>query len=241
MALELFKPFIINKLVENGLAHNVRGAGRLIEEEIDEVWDILEEVIKGRCVFLNRAPTLHRLGIQAFHPVLVEGSAIHLHPLVCRAFNADFDGDQMAVHLPLSDEAQTEANEIMLSSNNLLKPATGEPVAVPTQDMVLGCYWMTRIEDGLLGEGKIFANQSEALLAKTFGYVHLKAKVKIRMPEYVKEGEDNLIETSVGRIIFNEHIPKEMGFINKTMKSKDLRKLISEIIDKLGIQEAAKI
>ena len=234
MALELFKPFIINKLVENGLAHNVRGAGRLIEEEIDEVWDILEEVIKGRCVLLNRAPTLHRLGIQAFFPVLVEGNAIRLHPLVCRAFNADFDGDQMAVHLPLSEEAQSEASSIMLSSNNLLKPATGVPVAIPTQDIVLGCYWMTRIEDGLVGEGKIFSNQSEALLAKSFGYVHLKAKIKVRM-------DNEMIETSVGRIIFNEHISKEMGFINKTMKSKDLRKLISDVIDKLGIQEAAKV
>ncbi len=234
MALELFKPFIIHRLVEDGLAHNVRGAGRLIEEEIDEVWAILEDVIKGKCVLLNRAPTLHRLGIQAFHPVLVEGNAIRLHPLVCRAFNADFDGDQMAVHLPLSDEAQAEANEIMLSSNNLLKPATGEPVAVPTQDMVLGCYWMTRIEDGLLGEGKIFANPSEALLAKTFGYVHLKAKIKVRM-------DNEMIETSVGRIIFNECVPKKIGFINQTMKSKDLRNLISEIIDKFGIKKAATI
>jgi len=241
MALELFKPFIINKLVENGLAHNVRGAGRLIEEEIDEVWDILEEVIKGRCVFLNRAPTLHRLGIQAFHPVLVEGSAIHLHPLVCRAFNADFDGDQMAVHLPLSDEAQTEANEIMLSSNNLLKPATGEPVAVPTQDMVLGCYWMTKIKDGLVGEGKIFANVEEALLAKHFGQVHLKARIKVRLQLGTASGNDNLTETSVGRIIFNEPLWSKIGFINKTMKSFELRKLVSELIDKLGIDKTALI
>jgi len=269
MALELFKPFVINKLVEQGLAHNVRGAGRLIEEEINEVWSILEEVTKDRCVFLNRAPTLHRLGIQAFHPVLVEGSAIRLHPLVCRAFNADFDGDQMAVHLPLSEEAQTEAKEIMLSANNLLKPATGEPVAIPTQDMVLGCYWMTRIEDGLPGEGKIFADREEALLAKTFGYVHLKARIKVRMPEYAgkqshfkgtKETEksvidsspaaqndkeaaqnDNLIETSVGRIYFNYALPEGMGYINQTMKSKDLRRLVSEIIDKFGVGQAAVI
>ena len=235
MALELFKPFVINKLVDQGLAHNVRGAGRLIEEEIDEVWAILEEVTKNRCVLLNRAPTLHRLGIQAFQPVLVEGSAIQLHPLVCQAFNADFDGDQMAVHLPLSDEAQNEAKTIMLSSNNLLKPATGVPVAVPSKDMVLGCYWMTKIRDGLLGQGKIFSNRSEALLAKTLGYVHLKAKIKVRMDD------GQLLETSIGRIIFNESIPKGMGFINETMRAKDLRKIISEVIDKFGIKEAAKI
>ncbi|MFH1388119.1 MAG: DNA-directed RNA polymerase subunit beta' [Patescibacteria group bacterium] len=237
MALELFKPFVINKLVERGLAHNVRGAGRLIEEEIDEVWGILEEVTKNRYVLLNRAPTLHRLGIQAFQPVLVEGKAIRIHPLVCHAFNADFDGDQMAVHLPLSDEAQKEAKEIMLSSTNLLKPATGEPVVIPTQDMVLGCYWMTKIKDGLVGEGKIFANPEEALLAKHFGQVHLKAKIKVRLKPEDKE----LIETSVGRIIFNEPLPSKIGFINKTMKSSDLRKLISESIDKLGIEKTALI
>ncbi|MFH0805290.1 MAG: DNA-directed RNA polymerase subunit beta', partial [Patescibacteria group bacterium] len=237
MALELFKPFVINKLVERGLAHNVRGAGRLIEEEIDEVWGILEEVTKNRYVLLNRAPTLHRLGIQAFQPVLVEGKAIRIHPLVCHAFNADFDGDQMAVHLPLSDEAQKEAKEIMLSSTNLLKPATGEPVVIPTQDMVLGCYWMTKIKDGLVGEGKIFANPEEALLAKHFGQVHLKAKIKVRLKPEDKE----LVETSVGRIIFNEPLPSKIGFINKTMKSSDLRKLISESIDKLGIEKTALI
>lgn len=237
MALELFKPFIINKLVERGLAHNVRGAGRLIEEEIDEVWAILEEVTKNRFVLLNRAPTLHRLGIQAFQPVLVEGKAIRVHPLVCRAFNADFDGDQMAVHLPLSREAQQEAKEIMLSSINLLKPATGEPVVIPTQDMVLGCYWMTKIEEGLVGEGKTFADPEEALLAKHFNQVHLKARIKVRMnPE-----DAELVETSVGRIIFNEPLPTKFGFINKTMKSGELRKLISELIDKLGIDKTAVI
>jgi len=236
MALELFKPFIINKLVERGLAHNVRGAGRLIEEEIDEVWAILEEVTKNRCVLLNRAPTLHRLGIQAFYPVLVEGKAIRVHPLVCRAFNADFDGDQMAVHLPLSNEAQKEAREIMLSSVNLLKPATGEPVVIPTQDMVLGCYWMTKIEDGLIGEGKIFTNPEEALLAKHFGQIHLKSRIKVRMNE-----SNEIIETSAGRIIFNEPLPSEIEFINKTMKSSELRKLISELIDKVGIDKTSVI
>ncbi|MBU1136935.1 DNA-directed RNA polymerase subunit beta', partial [Patescibacteria group bacterium] len=234
MALELFKPFIINKLVDRGLAHNVRGAGRLIEEEIDEVWDILEEVTQGKCVLLNRAPTLHRLGIQAFKPVLIEGNAIQLHPIVCRAFNADFDGDQMAVHLPLSEEAQKEAREIMLSRLNLLKPATGEPVAIPTQDMVLGCYWMTRIEDGLKGEGKIFANPEEALLAKHFGYVHLKAKIKVRL-------NSEMVETSIGRLIFNEPLPEEMKFINMTMNSKELRRLISTLIDRFGIETTAEV
>jgi len=235
MALELFKPFVINKLVEQGLAHNVRGAGRLIEEEIDEVWSILEEVTKNRCVLLNRAPTLHRLGIQAFQPVLVEGNAIRVHPIVCRAFNADFDGDQMAVHLPLSDEAQEEAKDIMLASINLLKPATGKPVAVPTLDMVLGCYWMTKIEDDLPGQGKIFSNRSEALLSKHFGHVHLKARIKIRLDD------DNLVETSVGRIYFNYALPKEIGFVNKTMKSGDLRELISELINKLGVKETSLV
>jgi DNA-directed RNA polymerase subunit beta' len=235
MALELFKPFIINKLVERGLAHNVRGAGRLIEEEIDEVWGILEEVTKDRYVLLNRAPTLHRLGIQAFQPVLIEGNAIQIHPLVCRAFNADFDGDQMAVHLPLSEEAQTEAKEIMLSSENLLKPATGNPVAIPTQDMILGCYWMTKIEDDLPGQDKIFSSPSEALMAKHFGNVHLKARIKVRMEN------NEIIETSVGRIIFNEPLPAEAGFINETMRSRDLHKLISELIESVGIKKTASI
>ncbi|MEA2113198.1 MAG: DNA-directed RNA polymerase subunit beta' [Patescibacteria group bacterium] len=235
MALELFKPFVINKLVERELAHNVRGAGRLIEEEIDEVWDILEEVTKGRCVLLNRAPTLHRLGIQAFYPILIEGKAIQLHPLVCRAFNADFDGDQMAVHLPLGKEAQKEAKEKMIASKNILKPSTGEPVAVPSLDMVLGCYWMTKIKDGLPGEGKIFSNTKEAILAKHFEAVHLRAKVKVRLED------GNLVETSVGRIIFNEPLPKEMGFINKGMGKKELRKLAAELVEKFGIQKTALV
>jgi len=260
MALELFKPFVINKLVERGLAHNVRGAGRLIEEETDDIWSILEEVIQNRYVLLNRAPTLHRLGIQAFQPVLIEGNAIQIHPIVCRAFNADFDGDQMAVHLPLGKEAQAEAKNIMLSSDNLLKPATGEPVAIPTQDMVLGCYWMTKIEDDLPGQGKIFADSKEALLAKHFGYVHLKARIKVRLASGVITSEakqfrdtdgiaslpaappnDNLIETSVGRIIFNEPLSSEIDFVNKTMNSRELRQLISQLIDKSGVKKTAII
>ncbi|MFC1700564.1 DNA-directed RNA polymerase subunit beta' [Patescibacteria group bacterium] len=234
MALELFKPFIISKIIEQGLAHNVRGAGKLIEEGVDEVWNILEEVVRDRYILLNRAPTLHRLGIQAFQPVLVEGNAIHVHPLVCHAFNADFDGDQMAVHLPLGDKAQEEAKNIMLSSKNLLKPSTGDPVAVPSLDIVLGCYWITKIKDGLKGEGKIFSDGKEALLAKHFGHVDLKAKIKVRI-------NNELVETSVGRIIFNEPLPSEIGFINKTMKSKDMHKLVAELIDKCGIDETALV
>jgi len=233
MALELFKPFVINKLVERGLAHNVRGAGHLIDQETDDVWGILEEIIKKKYVLLNRAPTLHRLGIQAFKPRLIEGQAIQVHPIVCRAFNADFDGDQMAVHLPLSEKAQKEAKEIMLSSSNLLKPATGDPVAVPTQDIVLGCYWMTTIVDGLKGEGKYFSDPSDALLAKHFQVIDLRAKIKVRL-------SNDLVETSVGRIIFNEPLPEQIAFINKTMNSKELRMLISEVIDKCGIETAAK-
>ena len=247
MALELFKPFVINKLIERELAHNVRGAGRLIEEKIEEVWEILEEVTKDKYVLLNRAPTLHRLGIQAFQPILIEGKAIQLHPLVCGAFNADFDGDQMAVHVPLSKKAQKEAKEIMLSSKNLLKPAVGEPVAVPTQDMVLGCYWMTRIEEGLPGEGKIFGSPDEALLAKHFNQVHLKARIKVRMDNLKvatneeNEPEGNLIETSVGRLIFNEPLPEGMGFINKTMDKKALRKLVSDVIYDFGVKESGLV
>jgi len=235
MALELFKPFVIEKIIEQGLAHNVRGAGRLIEEGRDEVWAILEKAVQNRCVLLNRAPTLHRLGIQAFQPILVEGNAIQVHPIVCQAFNADFDGDQMAVHLPLSEEAQKEAREIMLSSLNLLKPASGEPVAIPTQDMVLGCYWLTKMEDGLLGEGKSFSSIQEALLAKHFGAVHLKAKIKVRL----KEGE--LTETTVGRLIFNEPLSQEIGFVNREMNSRELRKMVGELIEKCGIAKTAVI
>ena len=244
MALELFKPFIINKLVERELAHNVRGAGHLIEQETDDVWAILEEVVKGCCVLLNRAPTLHRLGIQAFEPVLIEGHAIQVHPIVCRAFNADFDGDQMAVHLPLSKKAQEEAREIMLSAKNLLKPSTGDPVAVPTQDIVLGCYWMTKLVDGLKGEDKIFGSPDEALLAKHFDVVDLHTKIKLRLPDnqFVKDEElpeNRLIETSVGRIIFNEAIPEEFGFINKVMVSKELRGLVSDLVEKIGVDDTA--
>ncbi|MBU2265132.1 DNA-directed RNA polymerase subunit beta', partial [Patescibacteria group bacterium] len=242
MVLELFKPFVIHKLVKQGLAYNIRGAGHLIEEETDEVWAILEEVIKDKHILLNRAPTLHRLGIQAFQPVLIEGSAIQIHPLVCRAFNADFDGDQMAVHLPLTNEAQNEAAKIMLSANNLLKPATGEPIAIPTQDMILGCYWMSRITEGAKGEGKYFANAEEAILVYQVGDIDLKAKIKLKTPaNFYSAQKEKFIETSVGRVIFNQILPVEVGFVNGELKKKLLNFLVAEIIDKCGIKKAAEI
>jgi len=232
MALELFKPFVIQKLVERELAHNIRQAGRLIESETDEVWAILEEVVKDRLVLLNRAPTLHRLGIQAFLPVLIEGSAIKLHPLVCRAFNADFDGDQMAVHLPLGEEAQKEAARIMLSSLNLLKPATGEPIAIPTQDMILGCYWMTNMVDGLKGEGMVFASENEAIVAHGVGAVDLRAKIKFRL-------DGKIVETCVGRIIFNEALKGDADFINEELDKKVLHRIITQIIERRGVERTA--
>ncbi len=227
MALEIFKPFIINKLIyEKEIAPNIKSAGRLIEEEIDEVWEALEEVIQNRAVLLNRAPTLHRLGIQAFKPVLIEGSAIQVHPLVCQAFNADFDGDQMAVHLPLSDNAQKEAQEIMLASTNFLKPATGDAVVEPTLDMILGIYWLTSEISDAKGEGKIFSSANEAITAHEFGEVDLRATIKFRSERTSQE----LMETTVGRIIFNLSLPKEIPFMNKVMKKKDLTNLTNEII-----------
>ncbi len=233
MALELFKPFIINKILEKELAYNVRGATRLIEDEIDEVWAILEETVKDKVVMLNRAPTLHRLGFQAFRPVLVEGNVIQLHPLVCNAFNADFDGDQMAVHLPLSEQAQKEAREIMLSSVNLLKPATGLPSISPTQDIVLGCYWLTKIVDGEKGEGMMFGSPEEAILAQDFGHISLRARIKIVTTE-------GIFETSAGRIIFNKVLPEGSNFQNDLMNSKNLRKVTREIIENHG-KEAAQV
>ena len=224
MALELFKPFVIKNILEQELAYNVRGASKLIEQETDDVWAILEQVVKDKYVLLNRAPTLHRLGIQAFQPVLIEGESIELHPMVCKAFNADFDGDQMAVHVPLSKQAQKEAKEIMLSSNNLLKPATGRPVVVPTQDMVLGCYWITRIKPGAKGEGKIFYNSEEAIMAQELGEIDVRAKVKIKMDKEV-------IETSVGRVLMNRAFPEDYEFINEKMTSKKLEAIVSNVID----------
>jgi len=233
MALELFKPFVIRKLIENEYAYNIRGAGRLIEQETDEVWAMLEEVIQDKYVLLNRAPTLHRLGVQAFKPILIEGYAIQIHPLVCLAFNADFDGDQMAVHLPLSKEAQEEAKEIMLSSVNLFKPATGQAIVIPTQDIVLGCFYMTKIVEGLPGEGKIFSNPEEAILAYQLGKVHLKAKIKLRL-------NNSLIETCVGRILFNDVLPPDFGFVNEVLTKKKLSSLVDDLIERFGEKTASE-
>ena len=205
MALELFKPFIYNKLEERGFVTTIKTAKRMVEKEKPEVWDILDEVIKEHPVMLNRAPTLHRLGIQAFEPKLIEGKAIQLHPLVCAAFNADFDGDQMAVHLPLSVEAQVEARCLMMSTNNILSPANGRPIIVPSQDIVLGCYYMTRSRAFALGEGKIFSDPDEVRMAYDSGIVHLQAKIKCRV-----DGE--LVDTTVGRCILWEIIPKPLTF-----------------------------
>jgi len=239
MALELFKPFVIKKILDKELAYNVRGAARLIDEETDEVWENLEEVVKDKLVLLNRAPTLHRLGIQAFQPVLVEGESIQIHPLVCRAFNADFDGDQMAVHLPLAADAQKEAREVMLASLNLLKPATGLPICSPTQDIVLGCYWMTEITEGGKGEGKVFGSPEEAIMVYELGGVDLRAKIKVRLPVEVKPQQNQeLAETSVGRILFNEALPENFPFQNEWMNSKKLEKLISLIISRYKAEEA---
>ena len=225
MALELFKPFVIKKILDKELSYNVRGASRLIEQETDEVWAILEEVVKDKLVLLNRAPTLHRLGIQAFQPVLIEGESIEIHPMTCRAFNADFDGDQMAVHVPLSEEARKEAREIMLSSLNLLKPATGMPIVAPTQDIIIGCYWLTKIKEGAKGERKTFSSPEEAIMAYELGEIDLRARIRVRM-------RATITETSLGRILFNETLPEDYPFVNELMNSKKLEKIIGIIIKK---------
>ena len=233
MALELFKPFVIRKLIEENYAHNIRSAKRLIDRHAPEVWDVLEEVVKERPVLLNRAPTLHRLGIQAFEVVLVDGQAIRIHPLVCAAFNADFDGDQMAVHVPLSEEAVKEARELMLSTTNLLKPASGEPIVGPTKDMVLGCYYLTLERDGAKGEGKVFADFDEVALAYESGVVDLHAKIKV-MARPTPRSKPRLIDTTVGRVLFNMVLPPELGFKNEVMDKKNLQKLVAECYQKLG-------
>ncbi|MDP2932224.1 MAG: DNA-directed RNA polymerase subunit beta', partial [Chloroflexota bacterium] len=224
MALELFKPFIMHRLIMQGLAHNIRSARRLVERAKPEVYDILEEVVRERPVLLNRAPTLHRLSIQAFEPVLIDGSAIQIHPLVCSAFNADFDGDQMAVHLPLSKEAIREARETMLSIHNMLLPSSGEPVITPTLDMVLGCYYLTTIKPGDKGTGKVFGGFEEARLAYELGQVSLRAEIEVR--DGAKSGER--VKTSVGRIIFNGVLPPAMGFYNKTVDKGGLKHIVTE-------------
>jgi len=227
MALELFKPFIIRKLEEKGYVQTVKSAKKLVERERPEVWDILEEIIKDHPVLLNRAPTLHRLGIQAFQPLLIEGKAIQIHPLVCTAFNADFDGDQMAVHVPLSYEAQLEARTLMLASNNILSPANGAPLASPTQDMVLGLYYISMLKEGAKGEGKVFFSTDELVSAWDHGTIDLHAKVKVRI-----DGE--MVTTTVGRVIANRMIPKELGFVNEIFDKKTLAELIGTCYKRLG-------
>ncbi len=217
MALELFKPFVMKKLVEEGHAHNIKSAKRMVERVRPEVWGVLEGVIKDHPVLLNRAPTLHRLGIQAFEPVLVEGRALKLHPLVCTAYNADFDGDQMAVHVPLSVEAQAEARFLMLASNNILKPQDGKPVVSPTQDMVIGCYYLTLERPGAKGEGKAFHSENEAIMAYQTGVVALQARVKVRVERMIRgEIRRKVIETTVGRLLFNNAIPQDLGYVDRS-------------------------
>ena len=244
MALEIFKPFVINKIIERGLAHNIRNANHLIENASPEIWEILEEVIAGKKVLLNRAPTLHRLGIQAFKPILIEDLCIRIPPMVCSAFNADFDGDQMAVHLPLTEEAQKEASELMLASGNILKPATGEPVITPSQDIVLGCYYLTKIieEDNVKeGEEKIFIDIDEAMMAYEFGYIKINEYIKVSRLKSDGSKNEKLTKTSVGRLIFNDVLPKDFKFVNKVMVKKELQKLITELIEKYKLGDIWEI
>ena len=241
MALELYKPFVISKLIQYNYASNVKGAKRIIERERPEVWEVLEEVVKERPILLNRAPTLHRLSIQAFEPILVEGNAIQIHPLICAAFNADFDGDQMAVHVPLSKEAVEEARELMLSTKNLLKPADGKPIVGPTKDMVLGCYYLTMEEEGCKGEGKVFGDMDEVALAYELGKVDLHAKIKLRAKEGWQGAKDGWIETTVGRVIFNQILPDEMRFVNEVLDKGGLKKLVGRCYHQLGPEATTEL
>ncbi len=238
MALELFKPFVIGELLKRELAYNIRGASRLIDDGIPEVWAILEDVIRGKYVLLNRAPTLHRLGIQAFRPVLIEGNAIQVHPLVCTAFNADFDGDQMAVHVPLSPEAQLEAKEIMASDKNILKPGSGDPTVTNKMlDIILGVYWMTKSVKGEKGEGKIFESPDTALIAASFGELSYRAAIKVMAPDTAKFASQKgvVFETTVGRILFNDVLPVDYPFINKEVDRKTMSAIADELIVRYGI------
>ena len=238
MAIELFKPFVMKELVARGLAHNIKAAKKMVERLEDAVWDILEDVIHEHPVMLNRAPTLHRLGIQAFEPILVEGKAIKLHPLVCTAFNADFDGDQMAVHLPLSEEAQAECRFLLLSPNNLLKPSDGGPVAVPSQDMVLGIYYLTQARPGTKGEGGSYIDISEAILAQENGYLDLHARIHVRVKKQLKtKTVTGTVETTLGRLIFNEIIPQDLGFVDRSKKANQLVPEIDFLVDKGGLRD----
>ncbi len=239
MAIELFKPFVMKELVANGTTHNIKSAKKMVERLQPEVWDVLEDVIKEHPVMLNRAPTLHRLGIQAFEPILVEGKAIKLHPLVCTAFNADFDGDQMAVHLPLSVEAQAECRFMLLSPNNLLKPSDGGPVAVPSQDMVLGIYYLTQERPGSTGEGMIFKNINEAILAYENKAVTLHSRVKVRVSKTMGDGsiKSGIVESTVGRFIFNEIIPQDLGFVDRSVPENELSLEIDFHVGKKGLKQ----
>ncbi|NLT42954.1 MAG: DNA-directed RNA polymerase subunit beta' [Anaerolineae bacterium] len=237
MALELFKPFVMRRLVEREVAHNIKSAKRMVERMAPEVWDILAEVVKDRPVLLNRAPTLHRLGIQAFEVVLIEGNAIQIHPLVCSAFNADFDGDQMAVHVPLSDRAVKEAREIMLASVNLLKPASGEPIVGPTKDMVLGCHYLTSERLGAKGEGKAFSSADEVETALAVGLVHPRARIKLRLTQ--PDGTSETLETTAGRVIFNSMLPEELRFVNRVMDKSALSELVGNCYTRLGEEPTA--
>ena len=239
MAIELFKPFVMKELVANGTAHNIKNAKKMVERLQPEVWDVLEDVIKEHPVMLNRAPTLHRLGIQAFEPILVEGKAIKLHPLVCTAFNVDFDGDQMAVHLPLSVEAQAECRFLLLSPNNLLKPSDGGPVAVPSQDMVLGIYYLTQDRPGAEGEGKFFKSPNEAILAYENGVVTLHARIKVRVTKTMPDGRTltGVVETTVGRILFNEIIPQDLGFVDRSIPGNELKPEIDFLVKKKQLKQ----
>ena len=242
MAAELYKPFIIRKLIERGIVKTVKSAKKIVDRKDPIVWDILEYVMKGHPVLLNRAPTLHRLGIQAFQPKMIEGKAIQLHPLACTAFNADFDGDQMAVHLPLSNEAILEAQMLMLQSHNILNPANGAPITVPSQDMVLGLYYITKLRKGAKGEGLVFYGPEEALIAYNEGKVDIHAIVKVMVNDIDEQGNPitHLVETSVGRVIVNEIVPDEVGFINYIISKKTLRDLISDVIKKVGVARACE-
>ena len=256
MALELFKPFVMKELVQNGAAHNIKNAKKMVERWQPEVWDVLEEVIKEHPVMLNRAPTLHRLGIQAFEPILVEGKAIKLHPLVCTAYNADFDGDQMAVHLPLSVEAQAECRFLLLSPNNLLKPSDGGPVAVPSQDMVLGIYYLTQERPGVLGEGKVFKSINEAILAYENNAITLHSKIKVRVSKTMVDGtvKTGTVESTLGRFLFNEIIPQDLGFVDREVEGnellleidfhvgkKQLKKILEKVINTHGSTRTAEV
>ncbi|NLA24629.1 MAG: DNA-directed RNA polymerase subunit beta', partial [Bacteroidales bacterium] len=242
MATELYKPFIIRKLIERGIVKTVKSAKKIVERRDSVIWDILENALKGHPVLLNRAPTLHRLGIQAFQPKLIEGKAIQLHPLVCTAFNADFDGDQMAVHLPLGNEAILEAQLLMLASHNILNPANGAPITVPSQDMVLGLYYMTKHRKGVKGEGLNFYDAKEVIIAYNEGKLDLHAIIKVKVDDIDKEGNliNHTVETTAGRVLFNRSVPKEVGYINELLTKKSLRSIIDKVLKIAGTAVTAQ-